>query len=242
MQIIPALDLRNGGVVRLHQGDYDIETRYGANALERSLEYAAAGARWMHLVDLDAARAGRFVNLDVVETIAASAALSLQAGGGVRSGEDIARLLGAGVSRVVIGSLAVTEPDRVCEWIEHWGAERICVALDAREDSEGTWQLPVWGWTRNSQWTLDAAIDFYAEKGLRHVLCTDIGRDGTLAGPNAGLYRRLKLRAPSLCLQASGGVSALADLAALQESGVSGVIVGRALLDGRFTLAQALAC
>lgn len=241
MQIIPAIDLREGRVVRLKQGDYAQETRYDLDPFELAADYADAGATWLHLVDLDGAKSGKFENLRAIEKIAASERLAVQAGGGVRSADDVQRLLDAGVARVVVGSIAVREPDKVGQWIAAYGAERLCIALDTRFEA-GAWRLPSAGWTQAEGATLDALAPHYARMGAKHVLCTDISRDGMLSGPNLDLYAHLARIAPQLEVIASGGVRDVADLRALREQKLSGVVLGRSLLEGRLTAAEAFAC
>ncbi len=238
--IIPAIDLRNGQVVRLKQGDYTQQTTYDHHPATLAQRYAGAGAQWLHLVDLDGARDGAFANLQVMEAIA-HAGLMVQAGGGVRTEDDLRRLFDAGVSRVVLGSVAIREPDAVLGWLETYGADRLTVALDTRR-IDGRWALPSAGWTAMEARSLDELAPWYADRGARHLLCTDIDRDGMLAGFNLDLYRHLASIAPSLRLQASGGVRSLDDIRAAREAGARGVILGRALLEGRFTVEEALAC
>lgn len=240
--VYPAIDVREGRVVRLRQGDYAQETRYPADAFELAQRYAAIGAEWLHLVDLDAARAGGYTLAPLLRRIANETPLRVQTGGGVRAEDDVSRLLDAGAARVVVGSLAVREPERVAEWIVRQGAERIIVALDTRQDAVGRWRLPVHGWTETSDRSLDEVIAFYAANGLRHLLCTDITRDGMLSGPNLALYAHLRKLAPTLALQASGGVRYLADVRAAGDTGCAGVVLGRALLEGQLDLGEALAC
>ncbi len=241
MQIIPAIDLRAGGVVRLAQGDYARETRYPVAPAALARDYAAAGASWLHVVDLDGARAGTLENLHTIKALSGTA-LRIQAGGGVRDERDVLRLFDAGVARVVVGSVAVREPDAVEGWIARHGAERICVALDTRADGEGCWTLPVEGWTESSGATLDTLALRYARAGARHLLCTDIARDGMLAGPNFELYVHLLAIVPTLAVQASGGVRGVDDLRALRAAGAAGAILGRSLLEGKLTVGEALQC
>lgn len=240
--VYPALDIRGGRVVRLAQGDYARETHYGDDPLPRAAAFAEAGACWMHLVDLDAAKAGGYTLAPLLGRIAAETGLQVQTGGGVRSREDVARILDAGAARVVIGSLAVREPDTVLGWLREFGAERITVALDTREDAAGVWRLPVHGWTETAAATLDELLGRYAEAGLRHLLCTDIARDGMLSGPNLALYGHLHVAWPALRIQASGGIRDVADVAGARAAGCGGAVLGRSLLEGRLTLAEALAC
>jgi len=239
--VYPALDIRGGRVVRLLQGDYDRETTYGDDPLPRARAFADAGARWMHLVDLDAARAGGYTLAPLLREIA-DTGLSVQTGGGVRSRDDVARLLEAGATRVVIGSLAVRESASVIEWLWEFGPERITVALDTRQDDEGRWRLPVHGWTQTAGESLEVLARRFADAGLRHLLCTDIARDGMLSGPNMALYAELQQWVPQLQVQVSGGVRDLADVAAAHAARCAGVVLGKALLEGRLQLAEALAC
>ena len=240
--VYPAIDVRDGRVVRLRQGDYADETRYGDDPLAFASRHADAGARWLHLVDLDAAKAGGYTLLPLLRAIVAQTGLQVQTGGGVRSHADVASLLDAGATRVVIGSLAVREPERVAGWLADFGSDRITVALDARQDETGTWRLPVHGWTQVADETLEDVLVRYADAGLVHLLCTDIARDGMLAGPNIALYRRLCERHPDLQVQASGGVRDVADVAAARAAGCAGAVLGKALLEGRLDLREALAC
>jgi phosphoribosylformimino-5-aminoimidazole carboxamide ribotide isomerase len=239
--VYPAIDVRGGRVVRLRQGDYARETHYSDDPLALALSYADSGARWLHLVDLDAARSGNYGLLPLLDRIGVDGRIDVQTGGGVRYADDVQALLDAGAQRVVVGSLAVREPEQVFGWIRRFGSERITIALDARHDGS-SWRLPVRGWTQNSDAELFALLDRYAEAGARHLLCTDIARDGTLSGPNVDLYKSLVVRYPTLAVQASGGIRDVADLATLRTAGCAGAITGKALLDGKLTLAQALAC
>ena len=238
----PAIDVRGGKVVRLRQGDYAEETRYGDDPLAFAVRYADAGAAWLHLVDLDAARAGGYTLAPLLRDITTNTSLRVQTGGGVRSRDDVATILDAGASRVVIGSLAVRQPDVVLAWLEEFGRDRITVALDTRQDAAGNWALPVHGWTDTASETLQDVAARYADAGLRHLLCTDIGRDGMLTGPNLDLYRELCSMQPALAVQASGGVRDVADVVAARAVGCAGAVLGKALLEGRLDLAGALAC
>lgn len=238
--VIPAIDLRGGQVVRLKQGDYAQQTTYAADPRELAQRYADAGARWLHLVDLDGARSGNLDNLAVIQSMATSG-LQIQAGGGVRDEDDLRRLFDAGVQRVVLGSVAIRDPERVAGWLVNHGAERLTIALDTRW-LDGRWALPSAGWTEVETRTLDELAPWYAARGARHLLCTDIDRDGMLAGFNLELYRHLAVTVPQLALQASGGVRSLDDIRAARAAGARGVILGRALLEGRFTVEEALTC
>ena len=238
--VIPAIDLRGGKVVRLQQGDYERQATYGDDPRAFVARYAQAGAAWLHVVDLDGARSGGLGNLRTIEAIARDG-LRIQAGGGVRGEDDLRRLFSAGVSRAVVGSLAVREPDAVAGWLAGYGSECLTIALDTRR-SDGCWTLPSAGWTETEARTLDELAPWYAARGARHLLCTDIERDGMLAGFNLGLYRHLAEIAPTMAVQASGGVRDLDDIRGARAAGAAAVILGRALLEGRFTVEEALAC
>ena len=234
MQLIPAIDLRGGRCVRLLQGRFDAETVYAADPLEVLDRYLALGAREIHVVDLDGARAGSQANRAAIARIAKRApADSVQVGGGVRSRAVVDELLALGVARVVIGSVAVTEPDEVALWLRDPGAQRIVLAFDVRLDEGGTPRLATHGWERQTETSLWDAVERYLPAGLRHVLCTDVARDGAMSGPNLDLYAEAVRRFPGIAWQASGGVSEAADLHALAATGVAAVISGRALLEGR---------
>lgn len=239
---IPAIDVLDGRVVRLKQGDFAQETRYATDPLQRALDYARAGAEWLHLVDLDAAKAGGYTLAPLVRALRAQSRLRIQSGGGVRCAEDVEALLAAGVERVVVGSLAVKSPALVIEWLARFGAEHLCIALDTRRDAQGVWRLPTHGWTESAGEELFTLLARYRMAGLKHLLCTDIARDGMLTGPNFALYRLLVERAPEVRLIASGGVSGLDDIRRTREAGAAGVVLGKALLDGRFTVEEARAC
>ena len=240
--VYPAIDVRAGRVVRLRQGDYRQETRYDDDPLTVARRYDDAGATWLHLVDLDAARVGGYTLHGLLRDIVEQTGLNVQTGGGIRDREGVTGLLDAGASRVVVGSLAVREPIKVLEWIDEYGSQSITVALDTRQDSDGVWRLPVHGWTEVAVETLDAFATRFACAGLQHLLCTDIARDGMLQGPNIELYRELTSTLPNVALQASGGVRDLDDIIAARDAGCGGVVLGKALLEGHFALAEALKC
>ena len=239
--VYPAIDVRGGRVVRLQQGDYARETDYAHDPFALAMRYADAGAAWLHLVDLDAARAGGYTLRPLLERIAADGRLRVQTGGGVRGDADVAALRDAGAARVVVGSLAVERPDLVGDWLRAYGSDALVLGFDVRRDAEGTWRPATHGWTCTAETSVDALLGAYADAGLRHVLCTDIVRDGTLAGPNLALYRWLRDAAPDLQVQASGGACDLDDVRAARAAGCAGIVLGKALLEGRLDLGAALA-
>jgi len=238
MELIPAIDLRSGRVVRLFQGDFDAETRYELTAEELYGRYARAGARRLHVVDLDGAREGQAGNRNIIAGLAALGILKLQSGGGLRSSRHVKALLASGVERAVIGSVAVTEPGEVGEWFSEFGPDRLVLALDVRVDAAGTPHVATHGWRQQSAISLWDMVRRYLGAGLRHVLCTDVSRDGAMTGPNLSLYREAMARFPDLLWQASGGVRDAADLRALADTGVAAAVSGKALIEGHITLEE----
>lgn len=232
MELIPAIDIRNGRCVRLLHGDFDRETRYELDPRTLAREYRDAGAEWLHIVDLDGAASGRRQNTGLIGEIARAADIKVQLGGGIRSEASLTEALDY-VDRAVIGSLAVTSPGLVRGWLEQFGPDRIVLALDVRLAADQTAHVATHGWTESSDLSLDEAISGYAGAGLRHVLCTDVARDGALSGPNVGLYRSLCESWPAIAIQASGGVRDADDLSALAAAGAAAAISGKALLEGR---------
>lgn len=236
MDVIPAIDLLEGRCVRLHQGDYNQVTTFSEDPLTQALEWQRQGARRLHLVDLDGARQGVPVNDEAVRAITAAMAIPVQLGGGVRTLERAEQLLALGLDRVILGTLAVEEPELVCRLAErHPG--RIVVGIDARDGLVATR-----GWLTDSALPATEVAQRFDQSGVAALITTDIATDGTLAGPNLPFLRGMA-QASSLPVIASGGVGSLADLLSLLSLaplGVSGVVIGRALYDGRVDLAEAL--
>src|SRR6056297_2132611 len=233
MILIPAIDLRDGNVVRLQQGDYARETRYAESALDQARLYQNAGARVIHIVDLDSALAGGDGNLELIGEVCTSLDIPVQTGGGVRGKRDVQARLKAGAARVVIGSVCVKQPEQVCQWLSEFGADRIVAGLDVKRDADGRWIPQASGWTEAGELDLFALLDLLVDAGLQHLLCTDIERDGMLTGAGLPLYESLQARYPALKTQASGGIGSAEDIEAVAATGVHGCIVGRALLEGR---------
>jgi phosphoribosylformimino-5-aminoimidazole carboxamide ribotide isomerase len=240
--IIPALDLIDGSVVRLHQGDYGQQRDYGSDPLPRLQDYQRQGAEVLHLVDLTGAKDPAARQIPLLKKLLAGVTVPVQVGGGIRTEQDVEALLSAGATRVVVGSTAVKDPETVQGWFNRFGADALVLALDVRIDEHGTKNVAISGWQENSNATLEQVVEQYLPFGLKHVLCTDISRDGTLAGSNVELYREVTARFPQVAFQASGGIGNLDDIAQLRDSGVTGVIVGRALLDGKFSVTEAISC
>lgn len=235
MLLIPAIDLRAGRCVRLLQGRFDAETVYSDDPDQVLADYRSLGARRVHVVDLDGARDGSQGNRAAIARLAAAPGVSLQVGGGIRRRAVADEILALGVGRVVVGSLAASHPQEVTAWIAELGAERVVLAFDVRVDAGGTPRLATHGWRTQTGTSLWHAVDAYIAAGLRHVLCTDVARDGALSGPNIALYAEAVRRFPMVGWQASGGVSSAADLHALADTGVAAVVSGRALLEGRIS-------
>lgn len=240
--IIPALDLIDGKVVRLHQGDYARQRDYGSDPLPRLQDYARQGATVLHLVDLTGAKDPAKRQITLLKSLLNGVDAVVQVGGGIRSREDVKALLDAGASRVVVGSTAVKQPEEVKTWFTEFGPDAIVLALDVRIDATNRKEVAISGWQEAAGVTLEEVIEQFQPVGLKHVLCTDISRDGTLSGSNVDLYKEVTARFPQIAFQSSGGIGELSDVAALRGSGVQGVIVGRALLEGKFTVSEAIAC
>lgn len=240
--IIPALDLIDGKVVRLHQGDYGQQRDYGSDPLPRLQDYQRQGAEVLHLVDLTGAKDPAARQIPLLQKLLAGVTIPVQVGGGIRTKQDVAALLDAGAARVVVGSTAVKQPDEVQQWFKEYGADAIVLALDVRIDPDNRKEVAISGWQEAAGVTLEQVIEQFLPFGLKHVLCTDISRDGTLSGSNVELYKEVTARYPQIAFQSSGGIGSLEDIAALRGCGVQGVIVGRALLEDKFTVTEAISC
>ena len=235
MIIIPAIDMKDGRCVRLYQGEFDQQTEYSKDPVAVAHNFESLGFSHLHMVDLDGAQSGNQENQEIVRRIANTTGFSIQLGGGIRDQTSAELWLKSGVDRCVVGSLAVTQAESVKKWLEKVGGDRIVLALDVRINESGTALLSTHGWTRDSATSLWQCVDDYLASGLRHVLCTDISRDGAMSGPNVELYREFIQRYPDISLQASGGVRHIGDLEALRDTGAAAAITGRALLDGRIS-------
>lgn len=241
--IIPAIDLIGGKVVRLYQGDYSRKTEYDADPQERFDLYVNEGAKFLHLVDLDGAKNTSKRQLGVISELIRNTPVPVEIGGGIRTEKDVEDLLGIGAERVVVGSAAVKDPKMAKDWFRKFGAEHIVLALDINIDpATGKRFIAIKGWQENSAVTIEDLIKDFAEVGLKYVLCTDISRDGTLKGSNIELYRDLHNLFPHIDFLASGGIGSLDDVAAVRDSGAAGIIIGRSLLEGKFTVKEAVTC
>ena len=238
MEVIPAIDLLGGRCVRLYQGDFNQVTVYDQDPIDLARRYQDAGMQRLHVVDLDGARSGEPGNLDLISELTSGLGLAVQIGGGIRDLQRVRTLLDSGASRVVIGSAAVTDPETVVGWINELGAERVVPAFDVKLNADGDPIVQTHGWTKNSEQTLWELMDCYTKTGAVDFLCTDISKDGTLAGPNIELYANCTSRYPHARFIASGGVSGFEDLIRLEETAASAVVTGKALLDGRLQLEE----
>jgi phosphoribosylformimino-5-aminoimidazole carboxamide ribotide isomerase len=235
MLILPAIDLMNGRCVRLEKGAFAHATLYEADPLTMAAAFEGAGAQWVHVIDLDGARTGKEGNREWVLRIAAETDLKVQSGGGLRSEDEVAELLEGGVERAIVGSMAVRDPDAIDRLVTRFGSERLTVALDLRLTEAGP-EIAIDGWQTSTEDNLQTLLGIFGEMGVRHILITDISRDGMLEGPNTALYSQLTVDFPDFAFQASGGVSALQDIADLRETGAAAAIVGRAIYEGQIPL------
>lgn len=240
--IFPAIDLMDGGCVRLFKGDFAQRTNYAAPPMDVVRSYAEQGAKWVHIVDLDGARDGNAAQTDLIIALAKKSGLKVQTGGGLRTLAQIKALLAGGVSRVVIGSLAVSDPDKVKAWMAELGADKFCLALDVEFDEGGTPFPTLKGWTEKSTRNLWDVIDDYQDTGVKTFLVTDISKDGVLQGSNVELYTQIGQRYSELDVITSGGVGSLDDVRALKAIKPYGIIIGKALYENKFTVAEAITC
>jgi phosphoribosylformimino-5-aminoimidazole carboxamide ribotide isomerase len=240
MQLIPSIDLLDGEVVRLRHGDFKDCKRYEQSALHIARQYADEGAEWLHLVDLAASRDGAKADQAPMLQLLAAAPQRIQVGGGVRNLQDVLLRLEHGADRVVVGTVCVKQTEAFVEWVSELGADQLVSALDVAIDENGIPWPQAYGWTEGGDRTLWDLLDQLSEKGLRHLLCTDISKDGALRGPNLELYAQISGRYPDLQLQASGGISGLRDLQDLRATGAASAISGKALLEGCFTVTEAI--
>jgi phosphoribosylformimino-5-aminoimidazole carboxamide ribotide isomerase len=236
--LIPSIDLRGGHCVRLLKGEFDAETRYDVDPVALLSRYADAGVRWLHLVDLDGARDGMPGNRDLIRRMAAQPRIRIQLGGGLRTRELAEEAIASGVSRVVIGSAAVENPGLLRELLAAHGADAVNLAIDVRVDEGGIPRVRTKGWVQEHALSLWQLLESFADTPLRHVLCTDIQRDGALTGPGFALYEEALRRFPRIAWQASGGISSAADLARLDAMGMAAAVSGKALLEGRISMEE----
>jgi phosphoribosylformimino-5-aminoimidazole carboxamide ribotide isomerase len=233
MRIIPAIDLIDGKCVRLTQGDYAQKKVYNENPLDVAKSFEDQGLQYLHLVDLDGAKAGRVTNWKVVESITTHTKLVVDFGGGIKTDDEIRKLFERGIQQVNLGSIAVKEPEKVIQWIDEFGSDKIILSADVKNNT-----IAISGWQESSSINIRNFLRDYIENGIEYVTCTDISTDGMLTGPNIELYKTLILSFPQLHLVASGGVGTMEDLQELKRIGVDGVIVGKAIYEGRVKLEE----
>ena len=232
IELIPAIDIINGQCVRLTKGDYDQKTVYG-EPLDMALEFERIGFLRLHVVDLDGAKSKHIVNENVLKAITSATSLTVDFGGGIKTDEDIEKAFAAGAALVTVGSVAVTNPDLFMGWLEKFGAERMILGADVRHG-----KISINGWKEDSGEDLLPFLQKYVDAGVRNVLCTEISKDGTLAGPAIDLYQRIMEAYPELHLIASGGVSSKEDIEALDAAGIPAVVFGKAIYEGRIDLRE----
>ncbi|MFV0588650.1 1-(5-phosphoribosyl)-5-[(5-phosphoribosylamino)methylideneamino]imidazole-4-carboxamide isomerase [Bacteroides reticulotermitis] len=231
IEIIPAIDIIDGKCVRLSQGDYDSKKVYNENPVEVAKEFEASGIRRLHVVDLDGAASHHVVNYRILERITSQTSLVVDFGGGVKTDEDLKIAFESGAQMVTGGSIAVKDPALFCHWIELYGRDKIILGADVKDH-----KIAVNGWKDESTCELFPFLEDYVQQGIQKVICTDISCDGMLEGPSTELYKEILAQFPEMYLIASGGVSSIDDIVALDEAGLPAVIFGKALYEGRFTL------
>ena len=232
IELIPAIDIIDGKCVRLTKGDYDQKTVYG-EPLEMALEFERLGFKRLHVVDLDGAKSKHIVNDAVLKAITTETALTVDFGGGIKTDEDLKKAFAAGAKMVTVGSIAVTKPELFMGWLKKYGAERMILGADVRKG-----KISINGWKEDSNEDLLPFLKKYIDAGVKNVLCTEISKDGTLAGPAIDLYKRVMDAYPELHLIASGGVSSKADIEALDKAGIPAVVFGKAIYEGRIDLRE----
>lgn len=231
IELIPAVDIIGGRPVRLTKGDYGRKTEYGGTPLDMARRFESAGFRRLHVVDLDGARSKHVVNLDALRSITRNTRLTVDFGGGIKTDDDIRKAFDSGAALVTVGSVAVTQRELFCSWLETFGADRIILGADVRDG-----KISINGWKEDSAEDVIPFLRYYVQKGVSNVLCTDISKDGTLTSPAYGLYEDIMREFPTLNLIASGGVSGVDDLRRLDKSGVPSAVFGKAVYEGRINM------
>jgi phosphoribosylformimino-5-aminoimidazole carboxamide ribotide isomerase len=233
MEIIPAIDIIEGKCVRLTHGDYSQKKIYNEHPLEVAHQFEDAGLTRLHLVDLDGAKAGSVKNWKVLETIAGKTSMVIDFGGGIKSEKDVDIVFNSGAALATVGSMAVKEKDTFVQWLQKWGADKFFLGADVKGE-----KLTISGWTEQTEIWIYDFIDDYSQKGVQQIFCTDVSKDGALEGPSTELYKSIIEKFPDLHFVASGGVSSLDDVYSLQNIGCKGVIIGKAIYEGRVQLAD----
>ncbi|MEM7103290.1 MAG: 1-(5-phosphoribosyl)-5-[(5-phosphoribosylamino)methylideneamino]imidazole-4-carboxamide isomerase [Bacteroidota bacterium] len=231
MRIIPAIDIIEGKCVRLSHGDYATKKVYNDNPVEVAKAFESAGIKYLHVVDLDGAKVGKVINWKVLENICKSTSLKVDFGGGLRTTKEVEKVFDSGVSQITGGSIAVKNPQVFVEWLDRFGADRIILGMDLKDR-----KVAIHGWLDTFDLSWQEMLADYSRKGIKYVICTDVSRDGALTGPAIELYKEIKTAFPDIQLVASGGVSGEIDLEELEAADVDGVIIGKAIYEGRITL------
>ena len=233
MELIPAIDIIDGQCVRLTKGDYALKTVYRNHPWDVAKEFETYGFKRLHVVDLDGAKAKHIVNSDVLQKITTETSLTVDFGGGIKTDEDIEKAFASGAQMVTVGSIAVTNPELFLSWIKKYGADRMILGADVRNG-----KISINGWKEDSSEDLLPFLRKYVDAGVTNVLCTEISKDGTLQGPAIDLYKRIMQEYPNLHLIASGGVSSIDDIKALEAAGIPTVVFGKAIYEGRINLKE----
>ena len=233
MELIPAIDIIDGQCVRLTKGDYAQKTVYRNHPWEVAKEFETYGFKRLHVVDLDGAKAKHIVNSDVLQKITTETSLTVDFGGGIKTDEDIEKAFASGAQMVTVGSIAVTNPELFLSWIKKYGADRMILGADVRNG-----KISINGWKEDSSEDLLPFLRKYVDAGVTNVLCTEISKDGTLQGPAIDLYKRIMQEYPNLHLIASGGVSSIDDIKALEAAGIPAVVFGKAIYEGKINLKE----
>lgn len=233
IEIIPAIDIIGGRCVRLTSGDYNKKKVYSESPVDMAMKFEDLGFRRLHLVDLEGAKSKHIINTDVLKKIATRTSLIIDFGGGIKGDDDIKKAFDCGAAMVTVGSVAVKQKDMFIKWLGAFGTKKIILGADVRGD-----KISINGWKEDSQEDVISFLNFYTDHGVMNVLCTDISKDGTLKGPSLTLYKRIKEAFPSLNLIASGGVSSIDDIKQLDAEGVSSVVLGKAIYEGKVDLKE----
>lgn len=235
MRIIPAIDIIDGKCVRLTQGDYGQKKIYNDDPVAVATQFENAGLKYLHLVDLDGAKAGSVINWSVIENITRKTSLIVDFGGGIKTDYEIKRLFASGVHQVNLGSIAVKNKPQVLNWLSEFGEDKIILSADVKNE-----MIAISGWQENSNITIFEFIGHYIKNGIKYITCTDINTDGMLQGPNISLYQKIIAEFPAIKLVASGGVSSIQDVRLLTEKGIDGIIIGKALYESKIELPDLL--
>lgn len=231
IELIPAIDIIGGECVRLTKGDYDCKTVYANSPVEMARRFEKAGFKRLHVVDLDGAKSKHIVNVDTLKAITTETSLVVDFGGGIKTDDDIEKAFSYGAAMVTVGSVAITNKELFAGWLEKYGADRIILGADVRHG-----KISINGWKEDSEEDLLPFLKYYIDKGVRNVLCTEISKDGTLAGPATGLYKEIMAAYPHINLIASGGVSGIDDIKALNEAGIPATVFGKAIYEGKIDI------